>query len=76
MRQFTATVYFTDPDLDVVTVEEDNPDKARIYALQQAKLTGNEPDRVEWQTQGQDQVLLWPSGEQMSIDTYRERTSG
>ena len=75
-RRFTATVHFTNPDLDPVEVEEDNPDKARIYALQKAKLTGNEPERVEWQTEGQSQVMLWPSQEQMSVDTYRERTSG
>lgn len=74
MRQFTATVHFTDPDIEPVAVEEDNPDKARIYALQQAKLTGHEPERVVWQTQGQDQVMLWPSQEQMSVATYEERT--
>jgi hypothetical protein len=76
MRKFKATVHFTDPALGPVTVEEDNPDKARIYALQQAKLTGNEPEHVEWETRGQSQVLLWPSGEQMSIDAYRERAGG
>lgn len=72
-RSFTATVYFTDPELDPIKVAEDNPDKARVYALQKAKLTGHEPDRVHWQTQGQDQVMLWPSQEQMSVATYEER---
>jgi hypothetical protein len=76
MRKFTATVHFTDSDLDPVIVEEDNPDKARIYALQKAKLTGNEPERVEWETPGQPQVMLWPSQEQMSVEAYRERASG
>jgi hypothetical protein len=75
-RKFTATVHFTDSDLDPVTVEEDNPDKARIYALQKAKLTGNEPERVEWETPGQPQVMLWPSQEQMSVEAYRERAGG
>jgi hypothetical protein len=75
-RKFTATVHFTDSDLDPVTVEEDNPDKARIYALQKAKLTGNEPERVEWETSGQPQVMLWPSQEQMSVEAYRERAGG
>jgi len=74
MKTFTATVHFTDPDLDPITVEEDNPDKARIYALQHAKLTGHEPQRVQWETLGEDQVMLWPSQEQMSVATYRERT--
>jgi hypothetical protein len=76
MRKFTATVHFTNPELDPVEVKEDNPDKARIYALQKAKLTGNEPERVEWETEGQKQVTLWPSGEQMSVDAYRERAGG
>jgi hypothetical protein len=75
VKKYTATVHFTDPELEPVKVEEDNPDKARIYALQHAKLTGAEPQRVEWQTQGEDQVMLWPSQEQMSAATYRERSS-
>lgn len=76
MRKFTATVHFTDPKVEPVEVEEDNPDKARVYALQKAKLTGHEPERVEWETQGQKQVMLWPSQEQMSVETYRERAGG
>lgn len=75
MRKYTATVHFTDPERDPVIVEEDNPDKARIYALQHAKLTGAAPHRVEWQTQGEDQVMLWPSEERMSRATYQERTA-
>lgn len=76
VQKFTATVHFTDPGIEPVEVEEDNPDKARVYALQKAKLTGHEPERVEWETQGQKQVMLWPSQEQMSLDTYRERAGG
>lgn len=74
MRKFTATVYFTNPDVAPITEEEETPDKARIYALQHAKLTGAQPERVVWQTEGQDQVMLWPSQEQMSLATYEERT--
>lgn len=73
MTMYGAFVCFKDRELNEVYVEEDSPDKARTYALQKAKLTGNEPAFVSWATDDGDLVELWPSGERMSTDTYNER---
>jgi hypothetical protein len=71
--KYGASVRFTDHDIPEVYVEEDSPDKARTYALQKAKLTGNEPELVNWATDDGDQVMLWPSQERMSVQAYNER---
>jgi hypothetical protein len=70
---YGAGVIFTDPDIDEVFTEQDNPNKARVTALQKAKLTGHEPKLVYWTTDSGDQVMLWPSEERMSVATYNER---
>lgn len=73
MTMYGAFVCFANRELPEVYVEEDSPDKARTFALQKAKLTGNEPAFVSWSTDDRDMVELWPSGERMSTDTYNER---
>jgi hypothetical protein len=73
MAVYGAFVCFTNRDLPEVAAEEDSPDKARVYALQKAKLTGNEPAFVSWATDDGDMVELWPSGERMSTSAYSER---
>jgi hypothetical protein len=73
MARYSAFVCFTNRELPEVSTEEDSPDKARIYALQKAKLTGHEPAFVSWTTEDGDMVELWPSGERMSTGTYNER---
>lgn len=70
---YGAGVIFTDPEIAEVFTEQDSPDKARITALQKAKLTGHEPKLAYWTTDDGDQVMLWPSEERMSVATYNER---
>lgn len=71
--KYGASVRFTDPDVPEIYVEEDGPDKARITALQKAKLTGHEPRDVHWATDDGDQIMLWPSQERMSVQAYNEK---
>jgi hypothetical protein len=73
MAMYGAFVCFENRDLPEVYTEEDSPEKARAFALQKAKLTGNEPAFVSWATDEGDMVELWASGERMSTDAYNER---
>lgn len=59
MNKFAAVVDFTD-DGEVLRHEAEDPDKARIEALQKAKLTGREPRRVRWETEDGDREMSWP----------------
>ena len=70
---YGAGVVFTDPDVPEIYVEEDGSEKARITALQKAKLTGHEPKLVFYTTDDGDKIMLWPSEERMSWDEYNLR---
>lgn len=70
---YGAGVIFTDPDIPETFTEQDEPEKARVTALQKAKLTGHEPKLVYWSTDDGDKIMLWPSEERMSWREYNER---
>lgn len=73
MTMYGAGVVFVDPEVKEVFTEQDAPDKARITALQKAKLTGHEPKLVYWTSDHGDRIMLWPSMDQMSYAEYNER---
>ena len=60
MSGYSATVRFTDPEREDLFHTADTPDKARIEALQKAKLTGAEPEVVFWDTDGEQLAMTWP----------------
>jgi hypothetical protein len=70
---YGAGVVFVDPDIPEMVTERDDPEKARITALQMAKITGHEPKLVYWRTGDGDKIMLWPSEERMSMREYNER---
>ena len=70
---YGAGVVFTDPEVQEIYTEQDDPEKARITALQKTKLTGHEPKLVYWTTDDGDKIMLWPSEERMSYREYTER---
>lgn len=70
---YGAGVVFVDPDVPEVFTEQDGSEKARITALQKARLTGHEPKLVYYTTDHGDRIMLWPSEERMSWDEYNER---
>jgi hypothetical protein len=59
MQKYAAVVDFTDGG-DRLRHEAEEPDKARIEALQKAKLTGREPQTVRWETPDGDRAMSWP----------------
>jgi hypothetical protein len=71
-RVYGARVLFTDKG-EALMHNTDGSDKARIEALQKAKLSGREPEVVFWDTDDEPMAMLWPSEERMSRTEYERR---
>ena len=72
MERYGARVKFTDGGEDL-TLDAETPDKARIEALQKAKLSGRTPEVVLYDTDDEVLAYLYESGQTMPKDVYKAR---
>jgi hypothetical protein len=71
--RYVATVHFINDSREPLVHQADSSDKARIEALQKAKLTGHEPKSVVYDTDAGMRALDWATGETLSRDEYHHR---